>query len=139
MVDAVVLAIATEMAKHTDLIRWDDDGSDTGGIRCSCEQWQAPKGDDGIRPYVLWRVHVAERVRDAGERAMVVRPMFSARELARRLRLHLESPDYYEAKPHKAIRDLEHVRQTLDNMVPVPEPTPEVPASVARLRSLAEG
>jgi hypothetical protein len=41
-----------------------------------------------------------------------------ARDLAKNVREVLETPDYYEAKPHKAHRDIEMVRRVLDRMVP---------------------
>lgn len=41
-----------------------------------------------------------------------------ARDLAKNVREVLETPEYYEAKPHKAHRDIEAVRDVLDRMVP---------------------
>lgn len=54
--------IATELPRHVDLILYDD-GWDTGGLRCSCGEWERwPTEDGGARPRNEFHEHVADAI-----------------------------------------------------------------------------
>lgn len=61
--------IAAELPRHVDLILFEDETRyevtlrvDTGGLRCSCGEWQAPRDENGLRPRAAWHAHVAESI-----------------------------------------------------------------------------
>lgn len=61
--------IAAELPKHIDLILFEDETRyevtlrvDTGGLRCSCGEWQAPSDEHGLRPRTAWHAHVADAI-----------------------------------------------------------------------------
>ncbi len=55
-------AVAIELASHVDLIDWDSERRDTGGIQCSCRKWKAGPGADGVRPRAGWQLHLSKAV-----------------------------------------------------------------------------
>ncbi len=79
---AALLAIADELPKHVDLILFEDvreDGTityrrDTGGLRCSCGEWQAPAGPPPqmFRPRAEFDLHRARAVQRALQTESVI-------------------------------------------------------------------
>lgn len=63
--DEAVEAVAKELASHVDLIDWDSERRDTGGIQCSCRKWRAEPGADGVRPRAGWHLHLSKAVLQA--------------------------------------------------------------------------
>lgn len=62
--------IAAELPRHVDLILFEDETRydvtlrvDTGGLRCSCGEWSAPRDEDtNLLPRAAFHQHVAEAV-----------------------------------------------------------------------------
>ncbi|QBI98174.1 hypothetical protein SEA_FIREMAN_92 [Microbacterium phage Fireman] len=86
---AIVLAIADEVAKHVDLILFEDRpapmGSyrrDTGGLRCSCGEWSAPAGPPPqmFRPRAEFDLHRARAIQRALQTESVIETLNAVNE-----------------------------------------------------------